>query len=138
MIIYFLDTSVIIDYLRGKENSINLVDNLEGELTSSYFCLAELFEGIYRSKNKEKAKEIIINFFSGLHFICNIDQSIAEKFGQLRKDLKTKGSIIEDIDIFIAATCLVNNFTLVTLNHKHFSRIKEIKLLDAEVSGMKA
>jgi len=127
---YFLDTSVIIDYLRGKENIVDLLDNLDGELTSSYFCLAELFEGVYRSKNKEKTKEIIIHFFSGLHGTYGVDPEIAEKFGQLRKDLKTKGAIIEDIDLFIAATCLINNLTLVTLNKKHFARVKGIKLLD--------
>lgn len=124
---YFLDTSIIIDYLRGGEKTVNLVDSLEGDLTSSYFCLAELFEGVDRAKDKERAKKIVVQFFAGLKFILGINQAIAEKFGQLRKELKNKGSIIEDIDIFIAATCLVNDLTLITLNKKHFSRIKELK-----------
>lgn len=128
MTTYFLDTSIIIDYLRGNPSIINLIDNLKGELTSGYFCLAELFEGVCRSKEKEKHKQIILEFFSGLNFIFGIDGEIAEKFGQIRMKLKSQGKIIEDIDIFIAAICLVNNLTLVTLNSKHFSKVQNLKI----------
>lgn len=127
---YFLDTSIIIDYLRGKKNVVKKIDNLDGNLTSSYLCLAELFEGICYSKNKEKAKEIILNFFQGLNKIWGIDEKIAEKFGELRKDLRRKGKLIEDIDIFIASTCIVNNLILVTLNKKHFKKIVGLNILD--------
>ena len=49
---YFLDTSVIIDYLRGKEEQVTLINELKGKLVSSYICLSELYEGIFRSKNE--------------------------------------------------------------------------------------
>jgi predicted nucleic acid-binding protein len=125
---YFLDTSVIIDYLRGKEKIVKKINSLNGNLTSSYICLSELFEGVFRSKEKEKIKKIILGFFQSLNTVFTIDEKIAEKFGQLRKELKQKGEIIEDIDIFIAATCIVNNLILVTLNKKHFSRIKQLQI----------
>ncbi len=125
---YFLDTSVIIDYLRGKEETVKKINSLDGNLTSSYICLSELFEGVFRSKEKEKIKKIILGFFQSLNTVFTIDEKIAEKFGQLRKELKQKGEIIEDIDIFIAATCIVNNLILVTLNKKHFSRIKQLQI----------
>jgi len=125
---YFLDTSIIIDYLRGKEKVVNLVNNLSGKLTSSYICLSELYEGIYRSKNK-KAEQIILQFFSGLSKIFGLNQKIAETFGKLRKELKEKGKIIEDIDIIIASTCLAYDLTLVTLNKKHFEKIDNLNIL---------
>ncbi len=127
---YFLDTSIIIDYLRGKKNVVKKIDNLDGNLSSSYLCLADLFEGIYYSKNREMAKKIILNFFQGLNKIWGIDEKIAEKFGELRKELRKKRKIIEDIDIFIASTCLVNNLILVTLNKKHFKKIKELNIFE--------
>lgn len=128
MKLYFLDTSVIIDYLRGKKDIIDTVDNLDGKLTSSYVCLAELFEGMYRSKNK-KVESIMIELFSGFHKVYGLNQEIAQRFGLLRKELKQKGNIIEDLDIFIAATCLTHNCILITLNTKHFSRIDALQIL---------
>lgn len=124
---YFLDTSIIIDFLRGKEKTANLINNLDGKITSSYLCLGELFEGVYFSKNK-KVESIILQLFSGLNTSYGIDREIAIKFGFLRQQLRKKGSMIEDIDIFIAATCLVHNLYLVTLNTKHFSRINELQI----------
>lgn len=125
---YFLDTSVIIDYLRGKEDVVNLINNLKGKLVSSYICLSELYEGIYRSKNKN-AESTVLEFFSGLSKTYGLNQKTAQEFGNLRKYLKQKGEIIEDLDIMIASTCIVYNLNLVTLNKKHFSRIKEISIV---------
>lgn len=124
---YFLDTSIIIDYLRGKEKAVNLINSLDGKITSSYLCLAELFEGVYFSNNK-KVESIIVQFFSGLNTTYGIESEIAKKFGFIRQQLRKKGDMIEDIDIFIAATCLVHDLYLVTLNIKHFSKIKELKI----------
>lgn len=125
---YFLDTSVIIDYLRGKEEVINLVDSLKGRLVSSYICLSELYEGVFRSKNKN-VEATILEFFSGLSKTYGLNQKIAQEFGLLRKNLKQKGEIIEDIDLIIAATCIAYNLDLVTLNKKHFSRIKGLSIV---------
>ena len=125
---YFLDTSVIIDYLRGKSEAVNRINSLKGKLVSSYICLSELYEGIYRSKNKD-AQPIVLEFFSGLNKTYGLNHQIASEFGFLRKNLKQTGNIIEDIDIIIAATCIVYNLTLVTMNKKHFSRIKKLDLV---------
>jgi predicted nucleic acid-binding protein len=120
---YFLDTSIIIDYLRGKKDTVDLINGLKGKLVSSYVCLSELYEGIFRSKDKN-VESTILQFFSGLSKTYGLNQKIAKEFGYLRKNLKQRGEIIEDLDIMIAATCIVYGLTLVTLNKKHFSRIK--------------
>ncbi|KKP61451.1 MAG: putative ribonuclease VapC [Candidatus Levybacteria bacterium GW2011_GWA2_37_36] len=125
---YFLDTSVIIDYLRGKEEQVTLINELKGKLVSSYICLSELYEGIFRSKNKN-AESTILEFFSGLSKTYGLNQKIAQEFGSLRKNLKQRGEIIEDLDIMIAATCLVYNLSLVTLNKRHFSRVKGLDIV---------
>lgn len=125
---YLIDTSVIIDYLRGKKDSVTLLNNIEGELFSSYICLAELFEGVYRVRDVEEMGKVVTNFFSTLSGIYSIDWAIAKKFGEIRADLKKKGKIIEDLDLLLAATCLVHNLTLITFNQKHFSRIDNLRL----------
>lgn len=125
---YLLDTSVIINYLRGKDKTVDLIDNIEGSFTSSFICLAELFEGVYRVNNGKHVKETFMNFFASLTTIFGLNIEIAEAFGKIRKELKTEGKIIEDLDIFIAATCIVHDLTLVTYNKEHFSRVKDLKI----------
>lgn len=126
---YLIDTSVIINFLRDKGSTIETINNLEGELNSSYICLAELYEGVSRVMEKEKAEKAVLDFFSGLNFVYGIDKEIAKRFGQIRADLKIKGEIIEDLDILLAATCLANNLILITANLKHFSRIDKLEVL---------
>lgn len=38
-------------------------------------------------------------------------------------DLRIRGAMIELTDIFIAATALVNNLPIKTLNIRHFERV---------------
>ena len=128
MIRYFIETSVIVGYHRGQAPAISLLEGLDGELTSSYICLAELYEGIYRVKERASAEVGVKAFFSGLNTVFGINKEIAREFGKIRAHLKRKGQTIEDIDILIAATCLANELTLVTLNLKHFSGIRGLKL----------
>ena len=125
---YLLDTSTIIDYLRGKENIVKLLESIEGEFVSSCVCLAELYEGVYRVKNKEEAEGVVIKFFKSFSALYPIDEKIAKHFGEIRAKLKMTGNVIEDIDIFIAATCLVYDLTLITNNVKHFSHIDNLKI----------
>lgn len=129
MIRYFVDTSVIVEYLRGYRKIIDRLNRLEGELTSSYICMAELYEGIARSKEQNRAQEAVEQFFSGMSEIYGVDEMIAKQFGFIRAILKKEGQVIEDIDILIGATCVAYNLSLVTLNQKHFLRIQNISLL---------
>jgi predicted nucleic acid-binding protein len=123
-----VETSVIIKYLRGEQKTINCLNSFEAELSSSYVCLAELYEGISRVKNPTRVEKAVLNFFAGMSHIYGLNQEIAQKFGQIRAKLKRKGQIIDDLDILIAATCLANNLVLITENQKHFKRIEELEI----------
>jgi tRNA(fMet)-specific endonuclease VapC len=125
---YFVDTSVIIDYLKGKSQAVSLINSIDGELASSYICLAELYEGIYRVEQKEKAEEAVKTFFHSLTTIYGIDAVVAQTFGLLRANLKKKGTLIEDIDLFLAATCVANDLAIVTFNKKHFSHVDGLQI----------
>lgn len=126
---YLLDTSTIINYLRGVDQAVRTINAIEGDLCSSYICLSELYEGIYRVKEQEKAEKIVADFFQSLSEVYTIDEKIAKQFGEIRASLKKTGNVLEDIDIFIAATCLAYGLILITDNRKHFSRIKSLEIL---------
>jgi tRNA(fMet)-specific endonuclease VapC len=125
---YFIETSVIIDYLKGKEKAVAVIDSLDGELSSSYLCLAELYERVHRVTNKETLEKAVQTYFSSLTTIYGIDSIIAQTFGRLRAELKKKGTIIEDIDLFLAATCVAHDMEIVTFNKKHFEHVEELKI----------
>lgn len=129
---YLLDTSVIINYTKGDTFTIELINNLKGELTSSYVCLAELYEGVYNAKNSQIIEEVIATFFDGLAEIFGLDKDTVKTFGQIRSSLKKSGQVIEDIDIFIAATCITHNLTLVISNKKHFQRVTDLKMIEVQ------
>ncbi|MBI2017675.1 type II toxin-antitoxin system VapC family toxin [Candidatus Daviesbacteria bacterium] len=126
---YLIDTSVIINYLRHKESTVETINNLSGELTSSYICLAELYEGISRVREKEKAEKVVLDFFVGLDRTYSLDEDIAKHFGQIKANLKMKGQVIEDLDILLAVTCIAKGLTLITSNPKHFSRVANLEIL---------
>ena len=125
---YLLDTSIIVNLFRGKKEEQRLMESLEGERTSSFVCLAELYEGVARSRNREEEENNLIKFFSRLHNVFGVDNEAAKKFGEIRSALKKSGNVIEDMDILIAATCVSNNQILVTHNKRHFSRIPDLKI----------
>ena len=125
---YLIESSIIVEYLRGNNKIIDFVDNLDGELTSSYICMAELYEGVARLKEQNKIEVAMKQFFLGMSEIYGIEETVAKQFGLIRAYLKKEGQVIEDIDILIGATCAAYNLSLVTLNQKHFSRIQNIQI----------
>lgn len=126
---FLIETSVIVSYLRGNEETVEAIDNLAGEFSSSFVCLAELYEGIYRVKDTKKAEQGVLDFFTGLSEVYGLDKEIAQQFGKVRAELKKKGKVIEDLDILISATCLAHRLILVTYNPGHFQRVKNLDIL---------
>ncbi len=60
--------------------------------------------------------------------IVDFDGKAGEHFGRIKANLKSRGEIINDSDIFIASIGIPNEYTLVTNNGKHFSRIEDLKI----------
>ena len=47
------------------------------------------------------------------------------RISKIHVDLKQRGELIQDADIFIAATALIRNLTLVS-NDSHFQRLEDL------------
>jgi len=58
------------------------------------------------------------------------DMPVWQRAAQISALLYQQGRPIEDADILIAAYCLVNDFTLVTNNTRHFERVDELKIVN--------
>jgi len=129
---YFIDTSVVIDLIRGKRQVVDLIKNLDTYLYTSYIVISELCEGIYQVDNPKELEDGIIDFMEGMFEITKLDYKISKKFGEIRAELRKRGMLIEDMDIMIAASCLSKNLILLTSNKKHFERIRGLEVMSPE------
>ena len=116
-----LDTGVCIEVVKGNKNLNHFfeTDNLP------YVGTITVFELLLRKTNLDK-----IDFLLSKVNILNFDEVSAKKASYIYKELEKFGELIEFRDIFIASISIINNCTLATLNKKHFSRIKGLKLLE--------
>lgn len=129
---YLFDTSVIIDFLREKPQARDfIVAHKDDNIVTSSICEAEVYSGVYReekediSKRKQQVKRLFASFYQVLPF----DSAQAETAGRIRAELAAKGSLIDDLDILIAATAVSSQSVLVSKNPKHFQRIKGLEVL---------
>lgn len=121
-----IDTSVFIEHLRAKDKSATTLYMLinSNHLFISSVSLYELYMGA-TTREKEKDIQLITEDVSILPFT----DYTAIKSAQIYHQLKLTNQLIEFRDIFIAATCIVNNLPLTTLNKKHFERIVGLEIL---------
>jgi len=117
-----LDSDVIINHLNNKDDYLStIISKSKEDLFISIINWSEIIYGIRKLKNSIKATKQFTNFIIDLNIkILEIDLKIAGKFIDLSR--------LEDFDLIIGATAIVNNLVLMTKNIKHFSRIPEIKL----------
>jgi len=121
-----VDTSILIEHLRAK-NKLTTTLYLLPEDGSQFFIssvsIFELYMGATTKEKEKDAKDLAKDFK-----ILPFTEAVSIKAAQIYQQLKGKNQLIEFRDIFIAATCIVNNFPVVTLNKKHFSRIDGLKI----------
>jgi predicted nucleic acid-binding protein len=55
-----------------------------------------------------------------------------EIFGRTRSELRRAGWLIPDLDLLIAATAVHHDLVLMTRSVRHFARIPELRLFQAD------
>jgi tRNA(fMet)-specific endonuclease VapC len=120
---YILDSDVLINFL---DKEVDFPHNFNKSL--NYISIITYYEIMYGAQ-KRKKKSLFENFIKDTRLqILSLDKTIIDKTLKLRISLEQKGKKLDHMDLFIAATAISYNLTLVTTNQKHFKRIKEIKL----------
>ena len=120
-----LDSSVIIDALRGRRGRRELLRGLleEGhDLACCAINVAEVYSGM-RPHEAEATAELI----DGLEYV-EISREAARQAGELRLQWQRKGKTLSLPDAIIAAVALRKDLTVATDNARHFSMLR-LKLL---------
>jgi predicted nucleic acid-binding protein len=119
-----LDTSVIIDFLRQKNKKDTLLIALlekEYQFYVSILTHTELYAG--KKVWKENDAQIDLEkLFFGMQ-ILPLEKEVSKKAGEIRAKNDTTL-----MDAIIAATAIIHDLNLVTLNTKDFEKIKELNL----------
>ena len=125
---YLLDTNIVIYWLKGNRQIENRVleEGIE-KIAISFVTLSELYYGAYKSQRKKENIDNVKKLMKKIECI-ETNSEICNIYGALKADLEKEGKIIDDADLFVAATALNKNMVLVTNNTKHFKRIKALRI----------
>jgi tRNA(fMet)-specific endonuclease VapC len=121
-----LDTNVIIKLLNGDLKTIEIVDSIEN-INISVITVGELFYGAKKSSRVNENMRLFQEFLSE-YPIIGIDEGISDVYGDIKAGLVKAGINIPENDIWIAATALKHDLTIVSFD-AHFKNIVGLKIL---------
>jgi tRNA(fMet)-specific endonuclease VapC len=124
---YLLDTNICIHFFKGQFDLKKKIEQIGyDKFAISEITLAELIYGAEKSQKKDKNIIVVENFIEKITIIP-IFESI-KIYGKEKARLKSKGTSISDLDLFIGATAIVNDMILITRNVREFERMENIKI----------
>lgn len=121
-----IDTNILITCERGQLNLEDVVSS-QGDVSVflSVISVSEMLHGVNRASD-EKIKTHRMAFVENILEcieILDIDVTTARIHSRIWSDLTVKGQLIGAHDLWIAASALANNYSLVTRNVREFERI---------------
>lgn len=120
-----IDTGIFIEYLRRPEKSKTILASLPND-SSLFVSAVTVYELMMGATNDQKKKdmEILLEGLSVLPF----DEEVSMKAAEIYHNLRRRNLMIEFRDISIAATALIFQLPIKTLNKDHFQRIDTLEL----------
>jgi len=116
-----LDTNIITAFLKNDSQVVEKTsDYLEffDKLTINIISYYEILRGLKDLGNKEKIERF--EDFIRENELISIRKETVEKAAEIYAYLKKEGNLIEDADILMAATAIVEELVLITNNIRHF------------------
>jgi tRNA(fMet)-specific endonuclease VapC len=127
---YLIDTDWVINHLKGENRVVRKLEELAPEgVAISVISLAEIYEGVYYSKDPVKSQQLLEEFLAPDLNVLNVDQEICKIFGKDRGKLRQKSKIVSDFDLLIASTCLRYDLTILTNNRRHYEIVEGLNML---------
>ncbi|MBG1267092.1 type II toxin-antitoxin system VapC family toxin [Nostoc sp. WHI] len=125
---YLLDTDTCIYWLNGRQP---VRDKLLAvgwdEVCICVITAAELYYGAYNSNRLSENLANTERFIQNLSVVSLTDPAL-RKYGELKAELRRIGQTIAEFDLLIASVALVEHYTLVTNNIRHYERLNGLKL----------
>lgn len=126
---YLLDTDTVSAHLRANRTVSDRIGQYFGRVHVSTITVGELTAWVLR-KRVSRRKAVDLGYFLSDVSVLPVTEAIARKFGELRAESLDRGRPTPTMDLWIAATSLVHNLTLVTHNVKDFENVPDLALVD--------
>ncbi len=125
-----LDTDHCVFFIRGRRDVAAAFEaHATDEPAISIVSVGELYFGALRSARPAENLAKCQAFVARVN-VVPLDEPIMLRFATIKAELFTRGEIVEDPDLLIAATALTCGVLLVTHNARHFARIPALQLAD--------
>lgn len=127
-----LDADVIIS---GEKNIFDLpawfASRADDRFEVAAITIAELWHGVERASasRRTKRQKYLEALVAVLPIIAYTEET-AYYHARLWSDLEISGKVIGAYDLIVAATALQRGSTLATFNHRHFSQVKGLTIID--------
>jgi len=124
MAIVFVDTNILIEYLKGNENIMKKLYQFDTVYINDVVIM-ELYQGARDKKELNFIKKNLLKFevLQMNHEIILLAKEILERY--------TLSHNTKIMDALIASTCMMYNMDLYTLNTKDFRYLKQINMIES-------
>jgi len=126
---FLVDTDTCSANLKANRAVNNRFLQYTGGIYISTITLGELYTWVMRAGASARRRQSLQELLRDV-IVLEFTQDVAFKFGEVRAALFDLGLPPPEMDLIIAATALVHNFTLVTHNTKDFVNIPGLRLAD--------
>jgi tRNA(fMet)-specific endonuclease VapC len=121
-----LDTSAVVAHLRGQIDLFSLTAPTE-PLFVPLVALGELYKGAAKSARPVENRRVVDEFMQGAALLYP-EEATAECYAQSALALESKGEVIPENDLWIAAVALACDLPLATRDG-HFLRVEGLTVL---------
>ena len=121
---YLLDTGLVLRHLRGHRRVVQFLRNLSQseQLSVATVTRLEVHAGM-RQDERYATRKLLSRLAA-----YDLDRAIADKAGDLIAFGRSSGQNLSVPDAIIAATAILNQLTLVTLNSDDFKHISGLNV----------
>ncbi len=116
-----VDTDVVIDHLRGRQEAVELLRSITGEVCISVLTRFEVLAGM-RSDERHPTRTLLDSLDN-----VPVTEEAATRAGEMARIYRAAHRSISPVDYLIAATAEVHGHQLITLNVRHFPMFPDLE-----------
>lgn len=127
MLTYMLDTNIVIYVIKRRPIEVlEMFNQRAHQMCISSITAAELYFGAAKSHAPAQNQRVVEDFMSRLVVLSYADEA-ASHYGDIKANLQSKGQVIGENDLHIAAHARSLGLVLVTNNLREFERVDGLR-----------